>query len=180
MFEHLGANTSNCAPEFADERSFTRSLIRILENPVHAAMGISVLDIHRKLVNYAHRPESKVFLGTLLDDEGDKNPIKSRKTSLDRATMSSLIQPDPVYCHLSACPAKSKGGINGIILSRLDYPLEAFGYENFGEELEVDVHLRLRNNHPSIQRWKDWILDAPAEADKVSVNVVPFALADDT
>lgn len=148
VFETLAAgSTHGYVPGFACRYSFTRSLVRILEEPLHMACSIAVLDLHRKLVSQARRG--------LTPDEADR----------------SAGGPSPDYCHLSRYGARSEGKPATIVLSRMDYPLEAFGYDSSGGELEVTVQMRLRKNDINVGRWTEWITSAPPEADQVHATI---------
>jgi hypothetical protein len=167
LFEHLGANASESVAGFGSTISFTRSLAQILDRPEAVACGISVLDIHRKLVNInkGRRP-SGVF-----GADGESVLLEDHTASTARSWLSSDVPQSPVYCHISNCPPRSQGGARSIILSRLGHPLEAFTYENPGEELEVEVKLRLRTNNIDVNRWKEWIMNVPSEADQISLQI---------
>lgn len=167
LFEHLGASASEKVSGFSGRLSFTKSLAQILDRPDIVACGISVLDIHRKLVNINRgRRPSSAFEGGC-----DSTLLEDRTVSTQPSWLSSDVLQRPVYCHISTCPPRSQGGTRSIILSRLGHPLEAFAYENHGEELEVVVKLQLRNNDIHVDRWKEWIMNAPSEADQVSVEI---------
>lgn len=153
VFEMLAAgSTHGTVSGFASCYSFTRSLVRILEKPLHMACGIAVLDLHRKLVSQVRHGRAP--------DEADRGAD----------AQNGAGGPSPNYCHVSRCGARSEGKPATIVLSRMDYPMEAFGYDSSGEELEVTVQLRLRKNDINVRRWTEWITSAPPEADQVHVT----------
>lgn len=164
VFETLAASTHGYGAGFASRDSFTRSLIRVLEKPLHVARGIAVLDIHRKLVNQTRQGRAPYEADGSADaQDGDG--------AGPQASLPCAMRPSPAYCRLSRCGAPSEGKQATIVLSSLDYPLEAFGHENIGEELEVTVRLRLRKNDVNVGRWRDWITGAPPEADQVHTTI---------
>ncbi|KAI0121190.1 hypothetical protein BJ170DRAFT_149402 [Xylariales sp. AK1849] len=165
IFEHLGASPNENVWGFGNSRSFTKSLIQIIDQPEIAACGISMLDIHRKLVNRARR------LRTIPEDDGKKATSRGHAVSAARSWLSSSTTRSPVYCHLSTCPPRGRRVATSIVLSRIGYPLEVFGYDNEGEELNVDLRLRLKKNDIDLRVWKEWITPAPPEVDQVSIRI---------
>lgn len=157
VFGTLAASTHGRVLGFAGRRSFTRSLICIPERPLHMACGIAVLDVHRKLVNQAGR-------GRALDEVDCGADAQKGADAGPQASLPSAMRPSPGYCHLSRCGARSESKQPTIFLSPLDYPLEAFGRDSIGEELEVKVRLRLGKSDINVRTWKDWRTSAPPGA----------------
>lgn len=151
--EHLGASAHDdiIAGYVGDSSSnggrkplsFTHALIQILDHPDRAARGISVLDIHRKLVNRYQMAAAAVTGGR--DGESDEekedatgNGFHNRGTVRSNDLCPSRTQPwlpralrqTPMYCHLSRCRPRSEGGSGpfSIVLSQLGHPapLETF------------------------------------------------------
>jgi hypothetical protein len=168
VYEHLGAGVSDSVLGFHHPGSFTRSLIRILGQPEAVARGMSVLDLHRKLVNLSKYKWSS----STLDGDGQSTLSDGHAESADRSWLLTKTPQSPVYCHISSCPPRTRGGPTSITLSNLGYPLEAFVYENRGEQVDVEVTLCLKNNDIDIGRWTEWITDAPSEAEQVSLHLI--------
>ncbi|KAK8017019.1 hypothetical protein PG993_015208 [Apiospora rasikravindrae] len=188
--------------------SFTRALIQILDNPDRAAQGLSVLDIHRKLVNrYNMAAAAAAAGGSELDEarEGgdDAGKDKGRRRGVyaylprTRPWLPSALRQTPTYCHLSRCPPRSEGGPASIVLARLGRrqspeaamsPTKEYTQQRVEDDEEesekekedgaVEVTMRLRLRPPAstvnVGRWKEWILNAPAEATKLlSIGAKP-------
>ncbi|KAI1874700.1 hypothetical protein JX265_004908 [Neoarthrinium moseri] len=166
VFEHLGASADESALSFGRPGSFTRSLIRILDKPDTAAFGICVLDLHRKLVNSAKRHQP----GASAEDDNVSILSGAHTVSTAGSWLSRGLSPNPVYCHLSVCPSQSKGGASSIILSHLGYPLEVRQPRTGGEECEIEIKLQLERDDVHLDRWQQWILEAPWEASKAAVT----------
>ncbi|KAK8121763.1 hypothetical protein PG984_010433 [Apiospora sp. TS-2023a] len=188
-----GSNDSS----FRTPLSFTRTLIQILDNPDRAARGISVLDIHRKLVNRYRMAlnAAATSAGGSESDEEKQLPTSKRNTFNGREeTHINRTQPflpralrqTPVYCHLSHCRPRSEGGRpSSIVLSQLGPPATFLQPrqapspvpegldegENGGDDGTAEVTMRLRLQPPAdavdVGRWKEWILDAPPEASQL-------------
>ncbi|KAK9779867.1 hypothetical protein SCAR479_03474 [Seiridium cardinale] len=164
LFEHLGASSMGSVIDFNNIGSFTRSLVQILGRPETAAYGLSVADIHRKMVNLALRHCGGSFLAEDTMNVRLVGPMAARSQHVEDAPVY------PVYCHLSACPSRSSGKPSSIILSHLGYPLDVFPSENHDEEVQVRLKLTLQSK-ANTERWKEWILSAPPEVKRVSVQV---------
>ncbi|KAH6657152.1 hypothetical protein BKA67DRAFT_672980 [Truncatella angustata] len=168
IFEHIGASSFPFpqVPNFHRAGSFTKSLIRVLNKPEIAADGISVVDVHRKLINLTQRHRAEP------GQDEEVSSIYSGEIVTPRPWFSGGVETRPVYCHLSACPPRSAGRPTTIVLSHLGYPpLERFSYMSQGDELEVQLTLTLSKNNLNVERWKNWISQAPAEVDGVSIEV---------
>lgn len=190
VFEHLGASAGGIVEGFRRPGSFTRCLIRILDRPEAAAYGVSVPDIHRKLVNFAKRGRAAAAAAAATDPteeeerddasvytSGGRGRAVSTASAVPSLWLSGVVgpsPPSPVYCRLSAGRPRSKGEPATIVLSRLGYPLEVFPNENPPEEeQEVELCIRLKRNDINVERWTQWLLDAPPEADRVTVKKAP-------
>ncbi|KAK8075754.1 hypothetical protein PG997_010417 [Apiospora hydei] len=173
--------------------SFTRALIQILDHPDRAAQGISVLDIHRKLVN---RYQMAAAAGRGSEsDEAKEAALAWRMAALAPkrpAPDARVLPPVPV-------PAAGRRGPASIVLAQLGRqtlettvapsPTEntqkgpGDNDENESEKemddgaVEVTMRMRLRPPADTVNvgRWKEWILDAPPEA-----NQLVFIQAQDT
>ncbi|KAK8064454.1 hypothetical protein PG994_007092 [Apiospora phragmitis] len=148
LCEHLGASAHDGAVAgfVANSNyslSFTRALIRILDNPDRAAHGIAVLDLHRKLVNRYQTAITAASAaaaagarsGSESSDEGkqgsssddnDRNKGKGKINKKDYAMrtlpwLPNALRQTPVYCHLSRCRPRSEGGPASIVLAQLGY-----------------------------------------------------------
>jgi hypothetical protein len=180
VFEHLGANAGGIVDGFDRAGSFTRCLVRILDRPEAAAYGIAIPDIHRKLVNYAKRERALTTADRPFEDGtgddasiyGDDGLAEPGMPVVRSSWLSGVMgpsPPNPVYCHLSTCSPRSKAEPTTIVLSHLGYPLELFEGQN-GDEQEVELRIRLKRSDIDVTRWAQWILDAPPEADQVTVQ----------
>ena len=156
LCEHLGASAhDDIIAGFVGERStapdggraplsFTRSLLRILDKPARAARGLSVLDLHRKLV-HRYQMAAAAAAGSKEsesdeDDEEEKEAAPTgnrgghhynRTPSRGENAHAPPTQPPwrpralhqtPVYCHLSRCRPRSEGGPASIVLAPLGRP----------------------------------------------------------
>lgn len=103
--------------------------------------------------------------------EDDSSSVYSQ----DTITAGSWLAPGalvyPVYCHLSTSPPRSKGKHSSIVLSNLNYPLEIEPSMINSDEMEVNIRMKLRSADTDIERWRNWLLEAPAEAVGVSISV---------
>ncbi|KAK7961676.1 uncharacterized protein PG986_002501 [Apiospora aurea] len=153
--------------------SFTRALIQILDSPDRAAQGISVLDIHRKLIN-----RYQMATAAAKGSESDE----AKEAALTWKMDARVLPPVPV-------PAAGRGGPASIVLAQLgrqtlettaipspkensqqgpeDVDEDEKESENDdGSAVELTMRLRLRPPADTVDvgRWKQWILDAPPEA----------------
>ncbi|KAK8072974.1 hypothetical protein PG996_006322 [Apiospora saccharicola] len=123
-----GSNDSG----FRTPLSFTRTLIQILDNPDRAARGISVLDIHRKLVN-RYRMAAATATGASVSESDEEKQLPTSKrntfnggdeTYINRTQpfLPRALRQNPVYCHLSHCRPRSEGGPSSIVLAQLGPP----------------------------------------------------------
>lgn len=165
IFEHLGASLGGDVASFGRPGSFTGSLLQILRKPESAAFGLAVLDLHRKSVNRARR------FGGSPQLEKDVSSVYSRHYIMTRSWLSSSLAAIPVYCHLSVCTARSSHKPLSIVLSNLNYPLEASPCRTTSAELEVELKLKFRGEDADTERWREWVLASPAEVTDVAIQV---------
>ncbi|KAK8133178.1 hypothetical protein PG999_001351 [Apiospora kogelbergensis] len=118
--------------------SFTRALIRILDSPRRAAKGISVLDLHRKLVNRYHVATSAGASAAIIawiesstesslgKEESQKRANRQRQIVGEaeylrtQPWLPDSMRQTPVYCHLSRYRPLSEGGSPAtIVVSQL-------------------------------------------------------------
>ncbi|KAK6829747.1 hypothetical protein PG987_010331 [Apiospora arundinis] len=143
LCEHLGAAAHDgYVAGFGDSggnsQSFTRALIRILDTPDRAVRGISVVDVHRKLVNWYHvatsAPTEQKMTGRASGDswssesKEEKQKRKNRRQRVfgeeaylrTRPWLPDALRQTPVYVHLSRCrPRADAGAAGSIVLGRL-------------------------------------------------------------
>ncbi|KAK7983302.1 hypothetical protein PG989_010704 [Apiospora arundinis] len=149
LCEHLGAAAHDgYVAGFGDSgedsggasQSFTRALIRILDTPDRAVRGISVVDVHRKLVNRYHvatsAPTEQKMTGRASGDswssesKEEKQKRKNRRQRvfgeeaylITRPWLPDALRQTPVYVHLSRCrPRIEAGPAASIVLGRLEW-----------------------------------------------------------
>ncbi|KAI0424747.1 hypothetical protein F5Y09DRAFT_353100 [Xylaria sp. FL1042] len=169
LFELLGSGCTETDP--ATAASFTQHIAQQLNSPQIAARGISVTELHRRLlditavpVTCATAPASAPGPALVLDPVPAPAPIAPGP-----ATQAVKIPAYPVYLQLAQL-AHNEG--RNIVLSRLDASLAAeTSYVSKVKDPGVRVHFRLARPHLDVQLWKEWILNAPVEAEEVSVKV---------
>ncbi|KAI0966441.1 hypothetical protein F4678DRAFT_293942 [Xylaria arbuscula] len=145
-FELLGPGSTHANYHAA---SFTRTLSVMLNSPHLANQGVSVLELHRKLLDIASDPGS-------------------RTTTTLSATQMMRGPAYPVYVQL--VPAEPIA--RHIVLSRLETPLAAkTNYARDVGEPGVNIYFRLARSHLEVKQWKEWMLGAPEEVREVSVSV---------
>ncbi|KAI1749596.1 hypothetical protein F4782DRAFT_542076 [Xylaria castorea] len=190
-FELLGSgstNPSNVEPNPAREGSFTRTLALMLDSPFLAARGVSVLELHRKLLDMmspsrtsldttspSHTlPTPPVSPTNTENRQRDTTYTHRRPTSslvVSRAQTTAQIPPYPVYCQISQSTPLERDARRNIVLSRLDTSLAAeTNYARTVGEPRVKLDIRLKRPYLDVRRWKEWILRAPADAEGVSVR----------
>ncbi|KAI1350812.1 hypothetical protein F5Y01DRAFT_325866 [Xylaria sp. FL0043] len=151
LFELLGSGATDNDP--ATAASFTRTVAKMLDSSHVSDHGISVTELHRKLLDLTAVPVARASVPV--------SPIS--------VTQTVKIPAYPVYVQLAQL-AHSAG--RNIVLSRLDASLAAeTNYMRNVSEPGVNVYFRLARPCLDVQRWKEWILNAPAEAEEVSVKV---------
>ncbi|KAK8850927.1 hypothetical protein PGQ11_013406 [Apiospora arundinis] len=147
LCEHLGAAAHDgYVAGFGDggegsggnSQSFTRALIRILDTPDRAVRGVSVVDVHRKLVNRYHvaasPPTKQIMTGRVSGDswssesKEEKQKRKNRRQRVfgeeaylrTQPWLPDALRQTPVYVHLSRCRPRTEAGAAGsIVLGRL-------------------------------------------------------------
>ncbi|KAI0456342.1 hypothetical protein F5B21DRAFT_513454 [Xylaria acuta] len=191
-FELLGSgstNPSNAEPNPAREGSFTRTLALMLDSPFLATRGVSVLELHRKLLDMMS--PNRTNLDTTSPSRTLPNPpisptrteteqrettcIRRRPTSsliVARAQTMAQIPSYPVYCQISQSTPLVRDVRRNIVLSRLDASLAAeVNHARTVGEPRVKLDIRLKRPYLDVRRWKEWVLRAPVDAEGVSVNL---------
>ncbi|KAI3340757.1 hypothetical protein F4824DRAFT_497048 [Ustulina deusta] len=126
--------------------SFTLTLALMLDAPNLATHGVSVPELHRKL----------------LDMAAPGNPIRT-PTAPGRAANY------PVYVQIAQSTREAR---RNIVLSRLDASLAVeTNYARNVSEPGVKLQIRLPRPSLDVRRWREWVLAAPDEAQEVSVQV---------
>ncbi|KAK0609669.1 hypothetical protein B0T17DRAFT_593977 [Bombardia bombarda] len=156
------------------DHSFTSSFIDELAEAARTQKWLSVVELHRQLINRLQAWKSKV---RFTDDTNST-------VALDERTGRPLFEPPyrrtPIYCFLSKKPRT-------ILLS----PLPASTLSNSRQEFvllntptiqqrqipsrdtEVLISVRLRGDRLSAERWKqwkEWLLEAPPEAQGITID----------
>ncbi|KAI1735884.1 hypothetical protein F4680DRAFT_295303 [Xylaria scruposa] len=179
-FELLGSgstNPSSAEPNPAREGSFTRTLALMLDSPFLATRGVSVLELHRKLLDMM-TPSLSHPLPTPpaspTNSGRDTTCTSRRPTSsliVSRAQTMAQIPPYPVYCQISQFTPLERDARRNIVLSRLDTSLAAeTNYARTVGEPIIKLDVRLKRPYLDVQRWREWLLRAPADAEGVSVR----------
>ncbi|KAI1812126.1 hypothetical protein GGS20DRAFT_46329 [Poronia punctata] len=184
-FELLGSGSttpSNLEPDHGKEGSLTRTLSLMLDSPFLAAHGVSVVELHRKLLDMqAFHLNSTTFepiAGTSistspLDNSSGARHIPARARSLGHPPAY------PIYCQISQSPSLERGTTRNIILSKLNTSLRPKtvgpGFLGTGASGKPVVRLDIQLERPfvNVRRWKEWILRAPDEAEGVRVSIPP-------
>ncbi|KAI1314203.1 hypothetical protein F5Y03DRAFT_389675 [Xylaria venustula] len=129
--------------------SFTRNLATMLNSQHLASRGVSVPELHRKLLDVASDPGS-------------------RATTAPGPTQMLRGPAYPVYVQL--VPAEHTA--RHIVLSRLETSLAPeTRYARNVDEPGVSVYFKLVRPHLEVKQWKEWLLGAPEEVQEVSVSV---------
>ncbi|KAK5636953.1 hypothetical protein RRF57_012665 [Xylaria bambusicola] len=144
-FELLGSGSTD--PNRSTP-SFTRTLALMLESPHISSNGVSVRQLHRKLLDMAADP---VY----------RSPATAAR-----------IPTYPVYIQMAQSAPHDREAKRSIILSRLDTSLgPEMNYAKTVGDPGVRIQFKLARQHLDVRRWKEWVLAAPAEAREVSVKV---------
>ncbi|KAI8954998.1 hypothetical protein F4801DRAFT_416330 [Xylaria longipes] len=195
-FELLGSgstNPSNAEPNPAREGSFTRTLALMLDSPFLATRGVSVLELHRKLLDTMSPSRTSLDtasprrtrrtlpsppLSPTNAETEQQEPTRARRrrpTSsliVARAQNTAQAPPYPVYCQISQSTPLERDARRNIVLSRLDTSLAAeTNYARTVGEPRVKLDIRLKRPYLDVRRWKEWVLRAPADADGIAVRV---------
>ncbi|KAI0474692.1 hypothetical protein F4859DRAFT_76327 [Xylaria cf. heliscus] len=190
-FELLGSgstNPSNVEPNPEREGSFTRTLSLMLDSPFLATRGVSVLELHRKLLDMMTPSRTSLdttspgrtipsppISPTSTEAEQRETPrARRRRTSslvVSRAYSTAQVPAYPVYCQISQSTPLERDARRNIVLSRLDASLvaEANHARTVGEP-RVRLDIRLKRPYLDVRRWKEWVLRAPADAEGISVR----------
>ncbi|KAI0443274.1 hypothetical protein F4803DRAFT_561781 [Xylaria telfairii] len=186
-FELLGSgstNPSNAEFNHAREGSFTRTLTLMLDSPFLAARGVSVLELHRKMLDMMspHRtsldttslPSPPISPTSTATSQRETTCSRRRPASsltVARAQSTAQIPAYPVYCQISQSTPLERDARRNIVLSRLDTSLaaEANHARTVGEP-RVKLDIRLKRPYIDVRRWKEWVLRAPADAEGISVT----------
>ncbi|KAI0549651.1 hypothetical protein F4679DRAFT_261012 [Xylaria curta] len=190
-FELLGSGStipSNAEPNPAREGSFTRTLALMLDSPFLATRGVSVLELHRKILDMmtpsrtslditglSHPlptpPASPTNTGTRQRDTTCTCSRPASSLVVSRAQAMAQIPQYPVYCQISQSTPLERDARRNIVLSRLDTSLAAeTNYARTVGEPRIKLEIRLKRPYLDVQRWREWLLRAPADAEGVSVN----------
>jgi hypothetical protein len=173
-FELLGSGSMTPSIDEKPEReaAFTRTLALMLDSASLASRGVSLIEIHRKLLDNICPTRTSLELPstsiTVNRDYGSSLIVaRAKKKNV------ADIRPYPVYCQLSHSAPLERGTRRNIVLSRLN---ESLGAEvvvpcarPWGEPPCVKLEMRLERPFLDVQRWKDWILRAPSDTAEVTV-----------
>ncbi|KAI0512984.1 hypothetical protein F5B22DRAFT_648080 [Xylaria bambusicola] len=144
-FELLGSGSTD--PNRSTP-SFTRTLALMLESPHLSSNGVSVRQLHRKLLDIA------------------ADPIYRSPATAAR------IPTYPVYIQMAQTAPNDREAKRSIILSRLDTSLAPeMNYAKTVGDPGVKIQFKLARQHLDVRQWKEWVLAAPTEAREVSVKV---------
>ncbi|KAI0867522.1 hypothetical protein GGS24DRAFT_507745 [Hypoxylon argillaceum] len=198
-FELLGSGSitpSHVEPNPAREASFTRTLTLMLDSPFLAAHGVSVLELHRKLIDILS-PKGGVLeaLSVRTSSPDTSAPTADAAADAERsrgsgsgssawhrhhphaslvvalAPKTAQVPPYPVYCQVSQAEQLERDARRTIVLSRLDTSLAAeTSYARNVGEPRVRLDIRLARPVLDVRRWREWILRAPEEAQEVLVS----------
>ncbi|GAW11768.1 hypothetical protein ANO14919_011190 [Xylariales sp. No.14919] len=163
-FELLGSGSTNTGPNAAREASFTRTLALMLDSPFLASRGISVLELHRKLLDMAS-PSQPGFRASSSADQRESATIVATVKSTARTPTY------PIYCQISQTVQLQRDAQRDIVLSRLDTSLVTeTDYARTIGEPRIKLDIGLERPYIDVQWWKEWVLRAPADANEVFVK----------
>ncbi|KAI0198561.1 hypothetical protein F4808DRAFT_256388 [Astrocystis sublimbata] len=193
-FELLGSGSmtpSSAEPNPSREGSFTRTLALMLDSPFLATHGVSVLELHRKLLDMMNPKRSSVDTTASasaravppspISDATTETPQRYPRRLRSRTSFSSMVVAKapaaaqapayPVYCQISQSTQLERDARRTIVLSRLNTPLtDQARYVRPANEPTIHVDLRLQRSYVDVPVWKEWFLRAPADAEGVNVK----------
>ncbi|KAI2638452.1 hypothetical protein GGS21DRAFT_440566 [Xylaria nigripes] len=181
-FELLGSGSmipSNLDPKADRAASFTRTLTLMLDSPFLAAHGVSIPELHRKLLDMmsqnrlSHAPTSPISLAAA--HSGMYQDGRRRRHNLTTVSRSQPVQIPwyPVYCLICQSAHIERETRKNIVLSRLNAPLGAQVVHARGStEPRVRLDIKLERPLIDIRRWTEWLLNAPGDALEVQFKVV--------
>lgn len=154
------------------KHSFTASLIQELAHAAHTTDWLSVVELHRRLINRLQAWMPSVYF---TDDTYSL-------VQVDRHTGQPLFERPrrrtPIYCFLSKKPRT-------IVLSPLaaqapKQPQEQFlllnpptsQHEPIPEGPGIIVACRLRDQSVDVEKWKEWLLSAPQGAQDIQISAI--------
>ncbi|KAI0539563.1 hypothetical protein GGR58DRAFT_524336 [Xylaria digitata] len=165
-FELLGSGSTSPEPNTAREASFTRTLTLMLDSPFLATHGVSVLELHHKLLDMAGHSQPILRASS-------QKPERETALIVSRAQQTARAPVYPIYCQISQSPRLERGAHRNIVLSSLNASLAAeTNYARTVGEPRVTLDFRLERQFLDVQRWKEWVLKAPEDVQEVSVKVV--------
>lgn len=152
--------------------SFTASLVQELAHAAHTTDWLSVVELHRRLINRLQAGTPSVSFN------GDTYSL----VQVDRHTGQSMFEgprrPTPIYSFLSRKPRT-------IVLSPLSsraskQPDEPFlllnpptsQSEAIPEGPGILVACRLRDRNVDVEKWKEWLLNAPPRAQNIQITAI--------
>jgi hypothetical protein len=159
----------------------------MLNSPFIAAHGVSVLELHRKLIDIMC-PKGGAFeaMSTRTaspdmpptEDTGTERPGSSRGYPRPNSSLvvafapkPAQIPPYPVYCQVSQGTQLERDARRSIVLSYLDKSLAIeTSYARNVVEPRIKLDIRLARPFLNVRQWREWILRAPEGAQEVIVT----------
>ncbi|KAI1823248.1 hypothetical protein F4861DRAFT_342878 [Xylaria intraflava] len=175
-FEMLGSGSmvaSNLERRMERVASFTRTLALMLDAPALATHGVSIPELHRKLLDVVNPGRPKTALPTAppfaatTQRGGTSHGPPSTHLIASRAP-TAQAPPYPVYCQISQAVQLEKRACRNIVLSHLNAPLCAeLVHAKGAAEPRVRLDLRLKRPFLDVRRWREWIMNAPPDAKEI-------------
>ncbi|KAI1179013.1 hypothetical protein F4777DRAFT_575364 [Nemania sp. FL0916] len=189
------SSSTGSQPHRLREASFTRTLALMLDSPFLADNGVSIVELHRKLLdNMAPRRRSLLMLGSRQSgggslpvlslslnnninrsNDGRYERAETEKTSFSSATGGGPLA-YPIYCQIAQSTPLERDARRSIVLSRLDAQLVPGGPGNNHPRTEAQARLTLNvtlaRPYLDVRRWREWILRAPDDVVKIGVRSV--------
>ncbi|KAK4236851.1 hypothetical protein C8A03DRAFT_16533 [Achaetomium macrosporum] len=172
LVETLAAGGFEPTSAEGDNRLFTASLVQELAHAAHTTDWLSVVELHRRLINR---------LQTWTPGVSFADDVYSL-VQVDRRTGQPMLERPrrrtPIHSFLANKPRT-------IVLTPLPLPAQKQGTESFmflnpptvQHEVVPDgpgilVTCRLRNQHVDVEKWRQWLLGAPDRAKSIQISAL--------